>query len=39
MFGLLDVIVLGGMAGLAVYWFVLRKKKEEAVTVKRLTVG
>ena len=38
-FGLLDVILLGGMAGLALYWFVLRKKKEETVTVKKLTVG
>ena len=39
MFGLLDVMVIGGMAGLALYWFVLRKRKEEPVTVKKLTVG
>ena len=38
-FGILDVIVLGGVAGLAFYWFLLRKKKVEPVEFKRLTVA
>jgi len=39
MFGVLDLVVLGGAAGLAVYWFFLRKKKEEIPTIKKLTVA
>ena len=29
MFGVLDVLVLGGVASIALYWFVLRKKEEK----------
>lgn len=29
LFGVLDLLMLGGMAGAALYWFVFRKKKEE----------
>jgi uncharacterized membrane-anchored protein len=39
MFGVLDVIVIGGMASIALYWFVLRKKNVESVPIKKLTVG
>ena len=38
MFGVLDMVVLGGAAGLAIYWFFLRKK-EEAPAIKKLTVA
>ena len=27
--GILDVAVIGGVAGLAMYWFFFRKKEEE----------
>nr|UCK81639.1 NADPH--cytochrome P450 reductase [Arenicola marina] len=39
MFGVLDILVLGGVAGVALYWFVLRKKKEEPPVIKSLYVG
>jgi hypothetical protein len=29
MFGMLDIFMLSGMAGVALYWFVFRKKREE----------
>jgi hypothetical protein len=37
-FGVLDIFVLGGVAGLALYWFVLRKPKVEPGEFKKLTV-
>ncbi len=38
MVGVLDVVVIGGVAALALYWFVLRKKKEQFPEMKKLTV-
>ena len=38
MFGPLDYIVLAGVAGVALYYFVFRKKKE-VPAFKKLTVG
>ena len=29
MFGMLDFLMFGGMAGVALFWFVFRKKKDE----------
>ena len=37
MFGVLDVLVLGGVATAAVYWFFLRKK-EDQVNIKEFKV-
>ncbi len=37
--GLLDVAVIGGVAALAIYWFVLRKKKDDIPEVKKLTIA
>jgi len=37
MFSLLDLFVVGGLAGFAVYWFLVRKKNvPEATEIKRL---
>lgn len=38
--GVLDIAIIGGLAGLAVYYLVLRKKKEDSdsTEVKQLTV-
>ena len=37
--GLLDIAVIGGVAALAIYWFVLRKKKDDIPEVKKLTIA
>ncbi len=37
--GVLDMIVIGGVAALAVYWFVLRKKNDDIPEVKKLTIA
>lgn len=39
MFGVIDIIVLGGVASVILYFFVFRKKKEEVPAFKKLTVG
>ena len=38
-FGVLDIAVIGGVAMLAIYWFVLRKKKDDIPEVKKLTIA
>ena len=38
MVGMLDVVVIGSVAAVALYFFVLRKKKDEVPDVKKLTV-
>lgn len=38
MFGMLDYLVLGGVLGLAMYWF-LRKRKEDPIDIKPLKVA
>ena len=35
---ILDIFIISGVAGFALYWFVIRKKKEEPPEVKKLTV-
>ena len=37
--GMMDVAVIGGVAALAVYWFALRKKKDDIPEVKKLTIA
>ncbi len=37
--GVMDIAVIGGVAALAVYWFVLRKKKDDIPEVKKLTIA
>ena len=37
MFGMLDIFVLSGVAGFAIYWFVIRKK-QDVQQINRLTV-
>lgn len=37
--GVLDLAVIGGVAAVAIYWFILRKKKDDKVPeIKKLTV-
>ena len=38
-FGVLDIAVIGGVAALAIYWFALRKKKDDIPEVKKLTIA
>ena len=37
--GVLDIAVIGGVAALAIYWFALRKKKDDIPEVKKLTIA
>jgi len=37
--GALDLLVIGGVAGLLLYYFVFRKTKTEVPSFKKLTVG
>jgi len=39
MLGTLDFLVIGGVVGIALYYFVFRKPKKEVPTFKKLTVG
>ena len=39
MLGTLDILVIGGVVGLALYYFVFRKPKKEMPQFKKLTVG
>ncbi|XP_064619119.1 NADPH--cytochrome P450 reductase-like [Lineus longissimus] len=38
LFGAVDLIILGLLAAVAIYWFFLRKKKDQVQTIKKLTV-
>ena len=38
MFGMLDLLVLGGVGAAAVWWFFLRQKQEDIPDIKKLTV-
>ena len=36
--GALDLLILGLLAAVAVYWLFIRKKKDQIQTIKKLTV-
>jgi len=38
MFSMMDMFILSAMAGFAVYWFLIKNKKTEQPTFKKLTV-